>query len=145
MCFAPDKSSQKCVSYSDEMHPSCHPELCEESVNINVYAFRFFAFGSTTRLHFVDKKVMMHAFHINKKVPKPAYRKQWFRNFIYSIFYYFFNSTMRVASWLALRSSVCFTTFSAKAKKARPVMVSSSRAAGVPLSPFSQMLCTIGI
>jgi ATP-binding protein involved in chromosome partitioning len=58
---------------------------------------------------------------------------------------HFFISTMCVGACSALRFSVCFTTFSANSINARPVMLSSFKAAGVPLSPFSQILCTIGI
>ena len=58
---------------------------------------------------------------------------------------HFFISTMCVGACSSLRFSVCFTTFSANSINARPVMLSSFKAAGVPLSPFSQILCTIGI
>ena len=46
-------------------------------------------------------------------------------------------STFRRSTWR--------TTLAARDKKARPVTESSSNATGVPLSPPSQMLCTIGI
>ena len=46
-------------------------------------------------------------------------------------------STFRLSTWR--------TTLAANCRKARPVTVFSSSATGVPLSPLSQMLCTIGI
>ena len=58
---------------------------------------------------------------------------------------YFFISTMCVGACSALRFSVCFTTFSANSMNARPLMLFLIQSSGVPLSPFSQILCTMGI
>ena len=49
------------------------------------------------------------------------------------------------ASFYSMADQLPLGGFSYGPVEARPVMEFSSRAAGVPLSPFSQMLCTIGI
>jgi hypothetical protein len=58
---------------------------------------------------------------------------------------YLCTSTIRVGANSLFRISTCSTTFAANSSNARPVIVFSFRATGAPLSPPSQILCTIGI
>ena len=57
----------------------------------------------------------------------------------------FFTLTIFVGACCLLRRFTTVTTDCARLRKACPVTVSTCVAAGVPLSPSSQMLCTIGI
>ena len=53
--------------------------------------------------------------------------------------------TILVGACSLLRRFTTVTTACARLRKASPVIDELSSAAGVPLSPFSQMLCTSGI
>ena len=57
----------------------------------------------------------------------------------------YFVPTILVCGCSRLRRLTTVTTACARLMKARPVAVSLLRAAGVPASPLSQMLCTSGI
>lgn len=65
--------------------------------------------------------------------------------FVALLLRYFVTFTILVGACSLLRRFTTVTTACARLMNARPVMLSLSSAAGVPLSPFSQMLCTSGI